>query len=259
MQRIKKISIVTGLLIGSFALSVLAEDMDIVSSGWKPAPCTPDQCNTASPLNVSKTVQNKDGGLSLGGLSLINGYALEVNGLGYFTGLKVAGTVSTKGLIVEDGDQTKGGVLTNDGTGKAEWKPINQLNGNGSTGSSLNSSYCYASKASGSYPVGAFDGYYLKGLIKSTGDVQVDGGRSSVGGVYCLASGSSDPRMTNAVKNSISSNAIYGPVVYRSIGLSYKDLVSDCNTNRSSYGISKALGIPQDQSSLTICPAMDPF
>lgn len=118
-NKLKQIATLSGLMIGAFALSVLAE-----SYVWTPASCEAPNCNVAAPINVSDAVQVKQGALVLGGSSFSNGYALDVNGPGYFTGLTVAGTMVVNGLIVNGTDKDKSGyVLTNDGTGKAEWKP----------------------------------------------------------------------------------------------------------------------------------------
>ena len=254
-NRLIKITALAGLMIGSFAFAVMAETYT-----WTPATTAAPGDNMPAPINVSKNSQSKRGGLQILGESLNNGYALDVNGPGYFTGLTVSGSIVVNSLFVNSADKDKAGyVLTNDGTGKAEWKSVSSAGG-GTAGQTLDTSYCYASKASGSYPVGAFKGYYLKGLIKSIGDVQSDGvGRPSVGGVYCLSSGTTDARMTNNIKNTVTTDSRYGPVVFRSIGLSYNDLVNDCNANKSSYGVGNALGIPHDQTSMNVCPALDPF
>ena len=51
------------------------------------------------------------------------GFAFDVNGPGYFTGLTVSGSIVVNSLFVNSTDKDKAGyVLTNDGTGKAEWK-----------------------------------------------------------------------------------------------------------------------------------------
>ena len=237
-NRLIKITALAGLMIGSFAIAVMAE-----SYTWTPPSVAAPNGNIPAPINVGGTHQYKEGSVALGGSTVSpGGFAFDVNGSGYFTGLKIAGSIvanelSATNLFVTGTNKDKSGyVLTNDGTGKAEWK-------SGSSQAILASDYCYATFAGRNVLVGAFKGYYLKGITKT-----LDGNWDGLGGVYCLSSGTTDSRMTNAIKNTIVSDSRYGPVVFRSIGKSYNEIVNDCNANKGSYG-----------DHLNVCPALDPF
>jgi hypothetical protein len=114
---IKKVATVSGLFLGAFALSVLAAD-------WTEAPCAAPGCNTAAPINVSRDAQTKLGGMVLaGGDATPSGAMLDVDGVGSFTGLSVAGRISSNFLtLTAPGYATANYVLTNTGGGNAEWK-----------------------------------------------------------------------------------------------------------------------------------------
>ena len=117
-KQLKRIATLAGLMIGSFAFAVMSETYT-----WTPATTAAPGDNMPAPINVSKNSQSKRGGLQILGESLNNGYALDVNGPGYFTGLTVSGSIVVNSLFVNSTDKDKAGyVLTNDGTGKAEWK-----------------------------------------------------------------------------------------------------------------------------------------
>ncbi len=120
---LKKIAAATGLFLGAFALSAFAGD-------WTPAGCPAPGCNTAAPINVSNAAQYKEGSLAVGKSSgPANGFDLDVGGNANFagslitTGLSVSGLTDTLGLRVGGANANNSGyVLTNDGTGIAEWK-----------------------------------------------------------------------------------------------------------------------------------------
>jgi hypothetical protein len=116
---IKKVATVSGLFLGAFALSVLAAD-------WTEAPCAAPGCNTAAPINVSRDAQKKFGGMVLaGGDATASGAMLDVDGVGSFTGLSVAGRISSNFLtLTAPGYATENYVLTNTGGGNAEWKAL---------------------------------------------------------------------------------------------------------------------------------------
>ncbi len=130
---LKKVASVTGLFLGAFALSVLAES-------WTPASCNAPDCNVAAPINVGPATQAKAGNLilnstlSVGKETEANGVTLEVDGPGAFTGLRVFGLTNTNLIkVTAPGFDVAGNVLTTDGTGMAEWKPANG-GGNGGGG-----------------------------------------------------------------------------------------------------------------------------
>lgn len=119
---IKKIASATGLFLGAFALSVMAAD-------WTPAPCEAPGCNTPAPINVGGAWQSKEGDLTLektlsvGKETAASGYSLDVNGLGFFSGVTVSGLADVANLkVTSPGFDTAGKVLTSNGEGIAEWK-----------------------------------------------------------------------------------------------------------------------------------------
>ncbi len=120
---LKKIATATGLFLGAFALSAFAGD-------WTPAGCAAPGCNTAAPINVSSVSQYKEGSLAVGKSSgPTNGFDLDVDGNVNFTGslitsgISVSGLTNTLNLKVGGANANSSGyVLTNDGTGIAEWK-----------------------------------------------------------------------------------------------------------------------------------------
>ena len=118
-KQLKRIASLAGLMIGSFALAVMAE-----SFSWTPPTCAAPGCNIPAPINVGGNHQYKEGSIALGGSTASpTGYAFEANGLGYFTGMKIAGSLFTTGLVLEGDNMDKiGYVLTNAGSGRAEWK-----------------------------------------------------------------------------------------------------------------------------------------
>ncbi|MFA6554764.1 MAG: hypothetical protein WCS89_04670 [Candidatus Paceibacterota bacterium] len=131
-----KIASATGLFFGIFAISALASD-------WIPATGIAPNNNTPAPINVSTKAQYKLGSLAIGTASpsvnpatLLNNYALEVEGSGWFQGgLGVGGLTITNTLKVGGNDSDKPGyVLANDGSGNAQWKSLGVLNSNGSGG-----------------------------------------------------------------------------------------------------------------------------
>ena len=234
-NKLKQIATLSGLMIGAFAISVLAE-----SYVWTPADCPAPECNVAAPINISDKVQYKQGGLALGGSSFSNGYALDVNGPGYFTGLMVAGRVAANSLLVNGVDKDKNGyVLTNDGSGVAEWKPAK-----GGDNDRWDSDFCYALVAGRWTREGAFSGYYLKGLTKSSDDAW-----DAYGGVYCLIKGKTDDRMTAKVIKDLTqyNYLVVGRDGKAIVGKTYNQIVDLCESDKSIFG-----------SGIT-CPLRDPF
>lgn len=125
---LKKIATITGLFLGAFTFSVIAAD-------WTPATCAAPGCNTPAPINVSTSPQAKEGNLSIGKNSLPGtGLNLDVGGNAKFsgyidsgsiitTGISVSGLIETIGLKVGGPNASNSGyVLTNTGTGNAEWR-----------------------------------------------------------------------------------------------------------------------------------------
>jgi hypothetical protein len=130
-SKLKQVATVTGLFLGAFTISVLA------AGEWTPATCTAPDCNASAPLNVSEYAQEKKGGISItgGGQLTATGASLDVNGSGFFSGLIVSGRVEAESLKINSaGKDVQGNVLTTDGTGLAEWKPISANGGNGGNG-----------------------------------------------------------------------------------------------------------------------------
>ena len=218
---LKKIAAATGLFLGAFALSAFAGD-------WTPAGCAAPGCNTAAPINVSSVSQYKEGSLAVGKSSgPTNGFDLDVDGNVNFTGslitsgISVSGLTNTLNLKVGGANANSSGyVLTNDGTGIAEWKAAT----GGSSITDFDSSFCYALRAGRFTRDGAFSGYYLKGVTKST-----DGNWDAHAGVYCLMKGNSDSRMTASVIQTLVDNGYLvvnsgGPVV----GKTYNQIADDC-------------------------------
>ncbi len=119
IKQLKRIAALAGLMVGSFAVAVMAE-----SYTWTPPGATAPAGNVPAPINVGGTHQTKGGSLALGGSTASpGGFALDVNGPGYFTGLTVSGSIVVNSLFVNGTDKDKAGyILTNDGNGKAEWK-----------------------------------------------------------------------------------------------------------------------------------------
>jgi hypothetical protein len=237
---LKKIAAATGLFLGAFALSAFAGD-------WTPAGCAAPGCNTLAPINVGGD-QFKSGRLAIGKDSLpANDYDLEVGGNANFTGsllttgISVSGLTNTLNLKVGGANANSSGyVLTNDGTGLAEWKAA----AGSSTG--FDSSFCYALRAGRWTRDGALSGYYLKGVTKSS-----DGNWDAHAGVYCLMKGSSDSRMTASVIQTLVNDGYLvvnssGPVV----GKTYNQIVDDCKTVDAR---------PYAYGGTVICPLKDVF
>jgi hypothetical protein len=106
-------TIIISLLIGLGAIYVSAQ-----TAGWTPAPANPPSNNTSPPINVSSSAQFKAGRLSLATNTLpVAGAALDVNGVIASLGLLVNG-----GIIIADGSQGSGKVLTSDANGLARWQ-----------------------------------------------------------------------------------------------------------------------------------------
>lgn len=265
---LSKVATATGFLLGAFALSVLA-------ASWTPPECDPPECNTWAPLNVGSDHQYKSGPISLTGLSLgktgapEDGFIFDVSGVARVGSMLVTGDIQVEGLKVGGTDASKSGyVLTNSGPdangyGIAMWKPagssntgsnvINVVNINNQEIPFFSSDYCYATDAGRAAHSGALKGYYLKGLIKFQDD-----NWDSVGGVYCLIKGNSDPRMTEQVKDNISSggNKYQWNVIRSTIGMSYNAIVTECNANPHLYRAMPSV----DKGSIKIgCPPYDEF
>lgn len=243
-SKLKQVATVTGLFLGAFAISVLA------AGEWTPAPCEAPQCNASAPINVSPADQTKAGSLTVGGSLSVSGAkvtasgaSLDVNGFGLFTGLNISGMTSTNQItVLENGANTQNYVLTNKGGGVGEWKA--PAGGNAQV--ALDTDYCYATTPGRGVRFGGLKGYYLKGLTKLTDD-----NWDSYGGVFCLVSGNTDPRMTNQVKNTLTTDQKYGLLISRSIGLSYEALINDCIANIAAYKVYA--------NGNFICPARDLF
>jgi hypothetical protein len=90
---INKIAVVSGLFLGAFALSALA-------ASWTPPRSNPPADNTDAPINVGMVAQYKSGALAVGKTSApAIGFDLDVDGLGFFYGLKVSGNGMFSGNV----------------------------------------------------------------------------------------------------------------------------------------------------------------
>jgi len=96
------------------------------------------------------------------------------------------------------------------------------------SGQLVSSQYCYATRAGRTGSPSCADGYYLKANIGYR-DSNWDG----VGGVCCLSSGSSDPRMTPAVKTTLVNSA---SALSTTFDKTYDQIVTLCNANPLSFG-----------------------
>jgi len=238
---LKKIAAATGLFLGAFALSAFAGD-------WTPAGCAAPGCNTGAPINVTNSSQYKEGSLAIGKSSAPTaGFDLDVDGNANFTGsliatgMSISGLTNTLSLKVGGANANNSGyVLTNDGTGLAEWRAA----AGGST--NYSSSFCYAIRAGRWAREGAFSGYYLKGVTKSS-----DNNWDAFGGVYCLMDGNADSRMTASVIQSLVTDGYL--VVTRdgnpAVGKTYNQIVDSCQSDKSPYA----------NGGIVTCPLRDPF
>lgn len=237
----KKIATATGLFLGAFTFSVLA-------ASWSGPECAAPDCNTRAPINVSTIAQYKEGNLAIGKSSdPATGFDLEVGGNTKIsgnidsgnilsTGISVSGLIETIGLKVGGPNSSvSGAILTNDGTGNAVWS-----SSGGSSGFVLDSNYCYALRAGRFTRDGALNGYYLKGLVKSS-----DGNWESVGGVYCLQKGSSDSRMTAGVKTDLVNTR---NAVSTSFDKTYEQIVTHCLANPALYAYGGTVTCPSSES-----------
>lgn len=114
---ITRVASITGLFLGAFALSVLAD-----SSSWTPATCSAPGCNTDAPVNVGANAQFKTGSLAVSKASApTSGYDFEVEGNALLSGLNITGKTVTNTLQVTNGAQA-GYVLASDASGNATWQ-----------------------------------------------------------------------------------------------------------------------------------------
>ena len=116
-----RVATITGLVIGGFALSVLATGTWTAPGTGQPVGtnCTPPNCNADAPINVGTTSQNKIGGISLSTLLATGGIQI---------GSKI-GSVTTPGTFrFIDGHQAPGYVLTTvDYDGNVMWQATSSL------------------------------------------------------------------------------------------------------------------------------------
>ncbi len=112
-----RVATITGLVIGGFALSVLATGTWTAPGTGQPVGtnCTPPNCNADAPLNVGTTSQNKIGGISLSTL-LATG------------GIQIGSAASPGTFRFIDGHQAPGYVLTTvDYDGNVMWQATSSL------------------------------------------------------------------------------------------------------------------------------------
>ncbi|MCL5782074.1 MAG: hypothetical protein M1459_01810 [Patescibacteria group bacterium] len=127
------VGIITGLTLGAFALSALA---NYTSPTFAPPDCPADEPACNAPINVGSMIQFKNGFLGINelapALTDTSGNpvaALEVNGKTHITGsagvdgdLIVGGMATTTGLAISGNSPAAGKILTAiDATGKATW------------------------------------------------------------------------------------------------------------------------------------------
>lgn len=130
-NQIKKVVAITGIMIGGFALSVLAQ-----STFTEPTQQPPGG-NIAAPVNVGDNFQIKSGKLALGTLKTYsqesNRPFLDVSGIGMFDALGVVQDlvvgekISAKNLQISDGSPVAGKILTAiDNSGNMAWKTLSE-------------------------------------------------------------------------------------------------------------------------------------
>ena len=108
----------------------------------------------------------------------------------------------------------------------------------------VDSNYCYATRAGRTKSPSCAGGYYLKAAMGYR-DSNWDG----VGGVCCLAYGSSDPRMTTTVKNTLVSSADALSITFDK---TYDQIVSLCLADPSQFKINGG-------GDTVTCPKTDPL
>lgn len=112
---INKVAVFTGLLLGAFAISALADWSAPLSA---PPTCTSGQPGCDAPLNVGGSAQAKSGALGLNETvsQILTGSTLDVNGTAS------ANKLLAKYLQITGGTLAAGNVLTSDANGNATWQ-----------------------------------------------------------------------------------------------------------------------------------------
>lgn len=122
-KNLQKIAVITGLLLGAFAISALA---DWSAPGTPTSPISPPNCPTGdygcdAPINVGAATQYKSGPLGVGATSgLSTGVNFEAFGTAVLQNL-LAGNATTSTFAMTSGAGANK-VLTSDANGNATWK-----------------------------------------------------------------------------------------------------------------------------------------
>ncbi|OGG49713.1 hypothetical protein A2704_06250 [Candidatus Kaiserbacteria bacterium RIFCSPHIGHO2_01_FULL_54_36b] len=200
-----------------------------VVSAWTGPTGTAPNSNAYTPLNISATAQTKTGGLLLNTGGAVNGLIVQSGKVGVGVTapaqkLDVAGNVKASGFCI--------------GTACITSWPTD------ASTELLDSNYCYATRAGRTKSPSCAGGYYLKAVMGYR-DSDWDG----VGGVCCLSQGSSDPRMTATVKNTLVTNADALSITFDK---TYDQIVSLCLADPSQFKINGG-------GDTVTCPKTDPL
>lgn len=128
--QISKIAVVSGLLLGSFAVAALADWTAPVAN---PPTCAAGNPGCDAPINVSNIFQKKAGALEIGKDLKVNA-GNSPSSLGFQTwGLSIFNAP----VQIKDGSQGRNKIFTSDSTGVGAWKTLQEVaQASGGTGNS---------------------------------------------------------------------------------------------------------------------------